>query len=283
MGQRTLILKNLLQKQKARMMKISKEKAFSIMESLLFMSSEPRPFSDFEALFEGEISSQELKTLIEEFKDSYNKKDRGLHLKKIGKGWQLRTKTENKDHLLKIKAQSLFRLSRPSLEVLSIIAFEQPCTKMEIDEIRGVESGHLLRTLVEKELISLSGKSDLPGKASLYKTSHKFLETFGLENLTELPSQEEIEELLANTKEKNKEDLQSISQEFVQTNIKIPYHQDERENKKIKDSLKSLPDTVEFLEKEKLEKTQADESKQATPSANTSKNSQTHGQNTGER
>ena len=261
------------------MTKISKEKAFSVMESLLFMSSEPRSFSDFEALFEGNISSQELKALIEEFKDSYNKKDRGLHLKKIGKGWQLRTKAENKDYLLKIKARSLFRLSRPSLEVLSIIAFEQPCTKMEIDEIRGVESGHLLRTLVEKELINLSGKSDLPGKASLYKTSYKFLETFGLENLAELPSPEEIEELLARTKGKTKENLQSVSNEFAQTNIKIPYHQDERENKKIKDSLKSLPDTVEFLEKEKWGKTQIDQSKETASSAGTSKNNQTPEQN----
>ena len=89
-------------------MKISKEKVFSIMESLLFMSHEPRPFSDFETLFKGEISSEEIKTLIEEFKDSYNKENRGLYLEKAAKGWQLRTKPENKDHLLKIKPKKHF-------------------------------------------------------------------------------------------------------------------------------------------------------------------------------
>lgn len=236
-------------------MKISKEKAFSIMESFLFMSHEPRSFSDFKILFEGEASSEEIKTLIEDLKTSYNKKNRGLYLEKVSKGWQLRTKAENKNHLLKIKPQSVFRLSRPSLEVLSIIAFEQPCTKMEIDEIRGVESGHLLRTLIEKELICLSGKSDLPGKASLYKTSSKFLETFGFESLKDLPSQEEIEELLGDTKdEKNKENLQSVSKKLFQTDLKIPYKQDEQENKKIKDTLNSLPSTVEFLEKDKMPK-----------------------------
>ena len=72
-----------------------------------------------------------------------------------------------------------FRLSGPSLEALSIIAYSQPCPKQEIDQVRGVDSGHLLRTLMEKELVVFAGKSDLPGKPSLYKTSQKFLEVFG--------------------------------------------------------------------------------------------------------
>lgn len=232
-------------------MKISKEKAFSIMESFLFMSPEPRSFSDFETLFEGKIPSQELKMLMDEFQNIYNKKDRGIYLETVNKKWQLRTKTENKDYLLRVKPKNTFRLSRPSLEVLAIIAFEQPCTKMEIDEIRGTESGHLLRTLIEKELICLSGKSDLPGKPSLYKTSSKFLETFGMNSLKDLPSQKEIEELLSNTKDKNKNDLNSVSKEFSRKGIPIPYQQDEQENKKIKDNLKSFPTTVEFLEKDK--------------------------------
>lgn len=222
------------------------------MESFLFMSSEPRPFSDFEALFSEELSSQELKKLIEEFKNSYNKKERGLCLEKVSKGWQLRTKAENKEHLLKIKPPSLFRLSRPSLEVLAIIAYEQPCTKMEIDEIRGVESGHLLRTLMEKNLIGLAGKSDLPGKPSLYKTNHKFLEIFNLKTLKDLPSIEEIQELLSGANgEEKKEDLQALSTKLDKQNIQIPYQKDEQENKKIKDILKSLPSSVDFLDREK--------------------------------
>ena len=220
------------------------------MESLLFMSPEPRVFSDFETLFEGEFSAQEIKKLLEELQNSYNKKERGLQLEKVSKGWQLRTKTENKQHLLKIKPPVTFRLSRPSLETLSIIAFEQPCTKMEIDEIRGVESGHLLRNLMEKELICLSGKSHLPGKPSLYKTSRKFLEAFGLETIKDLPSQEEIEELLSEIKTQDKEDLPSISDKLFQTEKTTSNFKDEQENKKIKDVLKSLPSTVEFLERE---------------------------------
>ena len=232
-------------------MKISKEKAFSVMESLLFISSDPRPFSDFETLFKGEIDSCQLKELMSEFQSTYNKKDRGLYLEKAAKGWQLRTKTENKEWLLKIKPPGAFRLSRPSLEALSIIAYEQPCSKMEIDQIRGVESGHLLRTLMEKGLIRLSGKSPLPGKASLYKTTKKFLEVFSLESLSDLPSKEEIEELLTDIKKENKESLPSLSKEFFSTKLNIPYQEDEKENKKIKDSLKSLPLSVDFSHQDK--------------------------------
>jgi len=233
-------------------MKISKDKAFSIMESLLFMSPEPRPLYDFENLFEGELSSKEIQQLLKELQESYKQQNRGVYLENIKKSWQLRTKTENKSYLLKIKPKSVFRLSKPSLEVLSIIAFQQPCTKMEIDEMRGVESGHLLRTLMEKELICLAGKSDLPGKASLYKTHNKFLEVFGLNSLEDLPSKKELEELMPEKKHEETA-LQKVSEEMEQGPVKIPYQEDEQENKKIKDTLKSLPSTVEFLEEEKEE------------------------------
>ena len=234
-------------------MNISKEKVFSVMESLFFISSEPRPFSDLENLFKGELSTDELKKLLEEFKMSYSQADRGLLLEKTKKGWLLKTKTENKKYLLKIKPKSVFRLSRPSLEVLSIIAFEQPCTKMQIDEIRGVESSHLLRTLLDKGLICLSGKSDLPGKPSTYKTTNQFLEIFGFESLKELPSQQEIEELLPSTKTENNKNLKSISKIFSQTNIANSLEEDERENQKIKTNLKKLPSTVDFLKHHKPE------------------------------
>ena len=179
-------------------MSLSKEKVFSIMESLLFMSPEPRPLSDFETLFKGLLSSKEIQQFLLDLQKSYEQENRGMILKKVYKGWQLRTKTENKEYLLKLKTPKLFRLSKPSLEVLAIIAFEQPCAKMQVDEIRGVDSGHLLRNLLDKELICMAGQSDLPGKPFLYKTSQKFLEIFGLKHLKDLPSITELEELVCN-------------------------------------------------------------------------------------
>ena len=237
-------------------MSLSKERVFSIMESLLFMSPEPRSFSDFLAVFKNEFSVKEIEELLREFEGSYSSKtERGLVVEKVAKGWQMRTKRENKEHLLKIKPPSVFRLSRPSLEVLAIIAFEQPCAKMQVDEIRGVDSGHLLRSLIEKELIYLSGKSDLPGKPSLYKTSQKFLQVFGLNSLKDLPSQEEIKELLTDIK--SEENLQSVSKGLISNeDSSKDYRRDEKENKRIKDVIKSLPSSVQFLEEERQKEKQ---------------------------
>ena len=226
------------------------------MESLFFMSPEPRPFSDLENLFKGELSTDELKKLLVEFKSSYDQAHRGFSLEKTKKGWQFKTKIENKNYLLKIKPKPVFRLSRPSLEVLSIIAFEQPCTKMQIDEIRGVESSHLLRTLMNKELICPSGKSDLPGKPSTYKTSPQFLEIFGFESLKDLPSQQEIEDLMPNSKQENQENLKSVSEIFNQTKGANSLEEDERENQEIKANLKKLPTTVDFLKHQDSEEQQ---------------------------
>ena len=90
----------------------------------------PKSLSDLERLFEGEgISSSEFKNLLQEFQASYNREERGVLLEQIKKGWQFRTKTENKSHLLKARPKAVFRLSKPALEALSIIAYKQACSK----------------------------------------------------------------------------------------------------------------------------------------------------------
>ena len=134
-----------------------------------------------------------------------------------------------------------------------------PAQKWRLIEIRGVDSGHLLRTLMEKELVHPAGKSDLPGKASLYKTSNRFLEVFGLNSLEDLPSEEELEELFIEKKQYREKTLQSTAKELDQSHIAVSYPKDERENKKIRDHLKSLPSTVEFLEKERMKKVETEE------------------------
>ena len=216
------------------------------------MSAEPKSLSDLERLFEGEgISSSEFKNLLQEFQASYNREERGVLLEQIKKGWQFRTKTENKSHLLKARPKAVFRLSKPALEALSIIAYKQACSKIEVEEIRGVESGHLLRTLMDKGLICFAGRSDLPGKPSLFKTSARFLEIFGLKSLKDLPSKEEIEELLSRKKRAGgAEDsrLRALSEEFNSSGLKIPHQKDEKENQRIKNIVERLPSTLEFLE-----------------------------------
>jgi len=101
---------------------------------------------------------------------------RGVTLEEVGTGFQLRTKVDHLQFIRQSVKARPFKLSGPALEVLSIVAYKQPVTKAQIDEIRGVESGHLLRALMEKNLVLFGEKSELPGKPMFYETSRKFLE-----------------------------------------------------------------------------------------------------------
>ena len=232
-------------------MKITKENFCSIVESLLFANSEPISLSQILIVFDNKITEKQSLKFLEEWSKDLKQEDRGLELCKINKGYQLRTKAKNKDFLLKLKTQKPFRLSGPSLEVLSILAYKQPCAKQEIDQIRGVDSSHLIRTLMEKELIVFAGKSDLPGKPSLYKTSQKFLEVFNLNSLKDLPSEEEIAELLPEHSAEEPETLSEVTDNMSVKDLEISYEEDEKENQRLKDNLQSINTSVEFLEEQK--------------------------------
>ena len=240
---------------------MTKNKCFSIIESYLFMNEEPKTLSEISLLFE-DLKGKKLENLLEEMKGLYEKEERGIKLLKVGKGWMLRTKEENKECLLKTKPRGLFRLSKPSLETLALIAFEGPCPKMRIDETRGLDSSHLLRTLIEKNLVEFAGKSTLPGKPSLYKTTQHFLEVFGLEDLNDLPSKKEIEEMIME-KPKDPNSLESL--DLPPSPIEEKASQDEQTNKELKEALKSLPSTVSYLEEEKRKEKEEKKEEETPP------------------
>jgi segregation and condensation protein B len=138
------------------------------------------------------------------------------------------------------------------------VAYKQPLIKHEIDEIRGVESGHLLRALMEKGLVNFEGKSDLPGKPMLYATTKKFLEIFGLRNLKELPTLSQIDELLPEgmTEEEAKPTLSSVTDAMSQTIGSASYSEGEDELMKITDQLGSISTSSDFFEQEKVRQRQ---------------------------
>ena len=174
------------------MKKWSKEDVFSIMESLLFASEKPLKNSDFLSNMGESFKSEEIKKYLTQLSCAYQEKDRGIELREAAGGWQLVTKSENKMFVQRLKKKKPFQLSKPSLEVLSIIAYQQPCTRMEINQIRRTDSGHILRKLIERNLVAFAGQSEQPGRPMLYKTTKKFLEVYGLKNLKSLPSVEDI-------------------------------------------------------------------------------------------
>lgn len=163
----------------------------SIIESLLFVVD--KPISSLKLASIIEIDETTLINTLNEMSDEYlNKNDRGIKLVEVAKGWQLRTKQENIDWLKKLENHRPIKLSPSALEVLAIVAYKQPITKQDLEKIRGVDSLHLIKTLLEKNLIRISGRSVLPGKPLLYSTSNDFLEFFNLKSIDELPSSQEI-------------------------------------------------------------------------------------------
>ena len=235
--------------------KFSKDQIFSLIESALFVRSGPVRPVELEPLFEGCFLQAQIKNFIKELSDLYKKEEnRGIFIEKVLNGYQLRTKPINKNRLSKLTKQRPFRLSGPALEVLSVIAYRQPCTRQDIEEIRGVECGHILRTLMEKGLVSFSGKSDLPGRPFLYKTTGRFLEIFGFSSLKDLPSEEEIREHLPEIPEETEELATAVRELSVDGKVLVPFSEDEKENENLKSILKSIPSTAKFLdEKESAE------------------------------
>ncbi len=118
---------------------------------------------------------------------------RGIQMVRVAGGYQFRTHPEHADVLRKLLEDKPARLSPSALEVLAIVAYKQPLTRTEVDNIRGVESGHLVKGLMEKDLIRTQGHAETPGRPLLYGTTSYFLEVFGLGSLDELPSTEEFE------------------------------------------------------------------------------------------
>jgi segregation and condensation protein B len=168
-----------------------------IVEALIFISVEPLTPAKIKAVLE-DATEDEIKQAVEELRAFYEAGDRGIRLVSTAGGWQFATKSAfdpQVRRLLQIERKS--RLSRAGLETLSIIAYHQPVTQAEINALRGVsDSTFTLHTLLQKKLIKISGRKKAPGNPLLYKTSEDFLIYFGLNDLGELPSQEEIAKIL---------------------------------------------------------------------------------------
>ena len=141
------------------------------------------------------IDEEEAKRLLLELKSSYEKDDRGIRISYLGDAFKLTTKKEHKEYYQKlIENPDSNTLSGPALEMLAIIAYNQPITRVEIDQMRGTQSSHMLRKLVAKGLVKTCGKSTMPGRPNLYATTSEFLDYFGLPTINDLPKIETTNE-----------------------------------------------------------------------------------------
>jgi segregation and condensation protein B len=147
---------------------------------------------------EGEVKSR-VRAALEEMVADFGSSDHGIEIRQVAGGYRMSTKPEQHE-MVRSFAKSLkppIRLSLPALETLAVIAYKQPATVPEINEIRGVDSGGVLATLLDRKLITTAGRKQVIGRPILYKTTKEFLMRFGLKDVSELPSMEEFEKLVA--------------------------------------------------------------------------------------
>jgi len=147
---------------------------------------------------EAEIKSR-VRSVLEELVGEYGSPDHGIEIRQVAGGYRMSTKPEQHE-IVRSFAKSLkppIRLSLPALETLAVIAYKQPVTVPEINDIRGVDSGGVIGTLLDRKLITTAGRKQVIGRPILYKTTKEFLVRFGLKDVSELPSMEEFEKLVA--------------------------------------------------------------------------------------
>lgn len=171
-----------------------KEKTKTIIECLIFTSDTPLTLDRMRGIIE-DIPKKELKALIEELMREYQDLKRGIVIREVAHGYQFCTRSEYAHWIQKLRKTKPYHLSQPTLETLAIIAYKQPLTRAEVEAIRGVDCSGVMKTLLERKLLTILGRKDVVGKPFLYGTTSKFLEVFGLENLASLPPMEEIGEL----------------------------------------------------------------------------------------
>jgi segregation and condensation protein B len=167
----------------------------SAIEALLFIGGGPLSVERLKGIFE-DASNEQIESQLQALKADYDDRGAGVMLAEVANGYQLATCPEQAPWVRKFKTVKVTtRLSRPALETLAIIAYKQPVTRPEIEAIRGVNIGGIVRNLMERRLVKIVGKKDVPGRPMLYGTSIEFLQYFGLKDLSSLPTLKEFQEL----------------------------------------------------------------------------------------
>ena len=169
------------------------EEIKAIIENILLAADQPVNEEQLQGLLANGTEKAVLSLILEELIDDY--KSRNLQVLQVAEGYQLCTRHDYSDWIRKfLKFDKTTKLSQPSLDTLAIIAYKQPITKTEVEEIRGVDSSGVVRTLLEKKVISPGGRKKVPGRPIMYRTTRKFLEYFGLRDLSDLPTLEDFKE-----------------------------------------------------------------------------------------
>ncbi len=175
---------------------LSDEVFRAVIEGIIYVAPEPVTLETLAKSVEGEERDR-IKSALDDLVREYERPEHGICIRYVAGGYKFASKVEHHE-ILRRFVKSLkppIRLSKPALETLAVIAYRQPVTLPEIEEIRGVDCGGVAHTLMEKKLVVTAGRKNVVGRPILYRTSRDFLVHFGLKDLNELPSLKEFEEL----------------------------------------------------------------------------------------
>lgn len=165
-------------------------------ETIVFMSDRPVALQKIKNMIDEDLPLRVLHTAVARLQEEYEKKHHGLRLAEVAEGYQFRTKATYAKYVQDLFKVNKLELSPTALEVLAIIAYKQPVAKTEVEKIRGVDSSHIVRALMDKRLVRVAGRSEDVGRPVLYATTPEFLEVFNLADLTALPPEHELESMV---------------------------------------------------------------------------------------
>ena len=166
----------------------------AIIESIVFTAEAPLSIDRLCEILT-EFERDEIRAALRELAAGFERRSGGIELVEVAGGWQFRTRPDFQQYVLRHVKTKIAKFSQSSLETLAIVAYRQPITRVEVEHLRGVDCGGILKSLLEKRLIRILGKKDIPGRPLIYGTSKEFLEVFGLKDLKSLPTLKEIQAL----------------------------------------------------------------------------------------
>lgn len=166
----------------------------AILESILFTAETPLSLDKLCDLLP-EFDRDSIKSAVTTLSENFDNRRGAIKVVEVAGGWQLRTDPAFQDYVARHLKTRTTKFSQSALETLAIVAYRQPITRVEVEHLRGVDSGGVLKSLLEKKLVKILGKKDIPGRPIIYGTSRDFLELFGLKDLKSLPTLKEIQAL----------------------------------------------------------------------------------------
>ena len=166
----------------------------NIIESLLFVAEEPLTLDRFKQILT-QAETKQIRNALEQISTEYEARKGGFYLHEVAGGYQVRTRPEYTPWIKRLIQPRPFRLSKAALETLAIVAYKQPIIRSDVEQVRGVDCGGVLKVLLERGLIRVLGRKEIPGRPLIYGTTKRFLEVFDLKTLKDLPTPKEIEEL----------------------------------------------------------------------------------------